>query len=165
MPPLQRVLNERHRSSLTALIDSFLTTTPPNKSGFIKAIEAILMDPGLIEWPDWHQISLLLTALSTTVGTAAITMTLAKGPFAAHSPGERDFLLRRLAASRVELQRKAFLQLQQLVLDVSEAFDPSAAESPANGHAQAEAEASIRSEPSTSPPVRGGWFWSRRGRR
>ena len=167
--PLQRALNKRTRSTLTALIDTFLATTPDSKSGFYETIETILYDPGAIPWPEWHQLSLLLTALGTTVGTAGITMTFATRPFAAHSPGERQFLLRRCAASRVELQRKAFLQLQKLVLDVSVAVNPSAADAPpANGHAKTDAKPLLSSEGTmreTSPPVSRGWFWSRGRRR
>ena len=127
------------RAALAALIDTFL---PPidaegdgstasfmsaraSELGFIEAAEEVINGP-LLHPSERRDTRLLLRALSTGFGTAALFATPALPgfalPFAERPVAEREKLLLWLASSSIGLHRRAFLGLKRLLLPIALTF-------------------------------------------
>lgn len=111
----------RERDALRAIIDGFLTpgTLLPDslaKHGAAEACEKVILGPNL-DGMERLNLRLLLCGLSTSLGTALLTLSPGRN-FAARSPAECERLLLRLGTSPIGLHRYAFLGLKRLVLSV-----------------------------------------------
>ena len=131
LPP-DRLL-ECERSSLRAIIDGLISPDPLSVTTLatpaaIDALGQVILGPN-VHAAERLNLRVLLCALSSSVGTALLTLSPGK-PFASRSARECERLLLRLGTSPLGLHRFTFLSLKSLVLSVCATYTDAAGVNP-----------------------------------